>query len=274
MTDTSKRATLLKIPIEIRLHVYHLVFSDSWLKVCGHKFLHGHHNENLPDRGKRISTRQTDYAPAHVCSQLRLESLPILLNKTTLCCCHMGLRLVDTHCLSLYRAHIRHVSVDSQSFGFQYIESLRPDVLHRLCKALPPFPQLQILIVHTEAFLKLPQGVKRDSLQSTHQTTNGNTMFQESRAHTREHILNLGNGALARIIESEDRTFNVQVHTYFGDFHPQDEEGTQGAAVVSQIPVLWIALLTTLSTSASIGTTATSCSGRLVRPQSSQTITK
>lgn len=226
-------STLLGLSTEIRLQIYPLVFDESMFKICGNKFRRGHHRDDLPDRGKRISTRQIYYGPAHVCRQLRCESLPFLLDRATLCCCHMGLRLIKDYCLSLYRKHFRRVSVDIQSFDPRYVRFLRPNVLPRLCKEPLVFLKLQTLIIRAGPCLKLARGTQRDRLQSTTLTATGKTAFEMARDRTGQQLLGGGNGTLARISGPQDRTFKVEIHTYLADFHPQDEEGRRGVAAVS-----------------------------------------
>ena len=237
MAEPTSETTFMTLPAEIRLRVLHSVFVESSLRICGFKFKSGHHNNDRPERGKHISTRPTDYRPAHVCRKLRAEALPVLLKKTILTCCHMGSRLVDSDLHQAYRDHFRTLAIDTQSFGGKYIQSLRPDVLHRRCRELPALPRLRTLIISTRPCLRLPKGFKREKLHSTQRLTNGHTIFKEARDHAKKRLLDGRNETLAKIVESQDRTFKVEIHSYLADFHVQRESGQKGVAAASYSPI-------------------------------------
>ena len=239
MAEMSLSPSLLSLPTEIRLRIYEHLFIKSILKVCGYKHRRGHHLNELPDRGKRISIRQTPYQITHVCSKIRSESLPMLLENTLLSCCHMGSRLVDTHLPPIYREHLRSVSIDCLSFNTKFIHSLRPDVPHRRCKTLPCIPHLQTLIIRMGASFGLASGFKRENLNKTTRLGNGDTLLQHVLNHARTQLVQNSSSHLNQVLTNEHRGFNVEVRTYGGDFNPKTAGEEKGIAAVSPtIPFL------------------------------------
>ena len=111
-----------------------------------------HHVDEAKLRGKHINTRNMAHNLLHVCRQLCNEALPTILKKAILYCCHMGSRLVSNKLPTIYIQNIRHLNIDSTSFGSDYIAlaaSRRPTPpLHRPSKpaqlADPCHPDLQL----------------------------------------------------------------------------------------------------------------------------------
>jgi hypothetical protein len=235
MTVVAVRATLLTLPPEIRLRIYLYVFVNSILTICGYKFKRGHHHIDLSDRGKHISNRYTKFQLTHVCRQLRFDALPILMNVTTLACCHTGPRLVDTQLPLIYRNNIRQLSIDCESFNAKFINSPRLSLPYRRCKALPSLPQLQSLTIRTGACLQVRAGHKHNNLASTTQLKIEKTLSEDAIINVRKHLLDRSTVYLKTILANKDRDFSLYVSTLLVDITPKTPEGEIGAAVVSLV---------------------------------------
>jgi hypothetical protein len=235
-TGSRCRPTLLGLPSEIRKSIYEYIpHEEAVLQICGYKHRcgHGKDEHTLRHQKRQVVLIDKFFEIAYVCRLIREEVLPILLSGTVLRACHFGARLVDKVIPFRIRQHIQLLSMGTSCFNSPIIRSLRPDVPHRRCKALPTLPNLRHFILFDENAIPLAPGLTRADLDPQKILQNGKILLE--RIIQAEHqLLLLDCGPfLAELLLNTDRSFSIEIAELVGDLHARRSGQDRGFAAVS-----------------------------------------